>query len=97
MDLDDEITNETGGLSDRDERDGDERRFAKESPMKGKLRLTSRVCVMYSMYLFQWLTPLRHLSRSRTRTTRRNPAPTLQTATFCVILQLVTSGPRRSY
>jgi hypothetical protein len=33
----------TGGLSDHDERNGDERRFARESPLKGKKRLNSQV------------------------------------------------------
>jgi hypothetical protein len=39
-----------GGLSDCDERNGDERRYAKESPVKGKQRLTSRVCI--TLFLF---------------------------------------------
>ncbi len=32
-----------GGLSDHDERCGDERRFAKDSPFKGKKRINSKV------------------------------------------------------
>lgn len=33
----------TGGLSEHDERNGEERKFAKESPPKGKKRVNSRV------------------------------------------------------
>lgn len=39
----------TGGLSECDEKDGDERRVAKESPAKGKRRLDSKVCNLDSL------------------------------------------------
>lgn len=42
---------DTGRLSDHDERNGDERRYAKESPIKGKQRLTSKVCISYQLSL----------------------------------------------
>lgn len=48
-DSDDESDNggELGGLSDHEELNGDERKFAKQSPFKGKKRLNSQVCVLF--------------------------------------------------
>lgn len=40
---------EIGGLSDHDERDGDERRFAEQSPYKGRKRLNSQVRATFEL------------------------------------------------
>lgn len=40
-----------GGLSECDERDGEERKFAKESPAKGNQRLDSKVYILHELYL----------------------------------------------
>lgn len=93
---DDDRTKEGGGISDHDEQDGEERRYAKESPFKGKRHLTSRVSTLYYLQPFQWLTRLRPLSRSRMRTIRRNRVLVSQTGTFHPILQPMISGLRKS-
>lgn len=47
-------TENTGGLSGCDERNNDERKHMKESPAKGKQRLSSMVCItLYLPPLFE--------------------------------------------
>lgn len=47
----DDCSEGSGGLSDCDERNGEEREYAKKSPTKGKQHLNSKVCILHVLYL----------------------------------------------
>lgn len=48
-DGDDDGSEGSGGVSECDERNGEERKFAEQSPTKGKQRLNSKACILHQL------------------------------------------------